>query len=59
MCQTVKKPYCVMLTFSRTRKLFETYDNYSDAFLFCKSNDWVWTDENGFVWELEIDFEEG
>ena len=30
------------------------FDDLFEAERFCKQNDWLWEDENGFVWEMAI-----
>lgn len=36
------------------RYLLESFDNYDDAVGFCQSQNYCYTDENGFVWDLRI-----
>lgn len=33
------------------------FETAKEAEEFCDLNNWVWMDENHFVWDLEIEFE--
>lgn len=36
------------------RYIFATFNSMAEAEEFCYDNNYIWMDENGFVWDLEI-----
>ena len=36
------------------RFLFTSFDNYDEALDFCQKQNYCYTDENGYVWDLDL-----
>ena len=47
--------YKIVMKASRVKKDFLSGLSWDAAQNFCDSYNWEWTDENEFVWELEIE----
>ena len=50
--------YKIVMKASRVRKDFLGSLSWGEAQNLCESYNWEWMDENGFVWELEIEEED-
>jgi hypothetical protein len=39
---------------SGARYLLASFDDYDEAVRFCEAHNWSFTDENGYVWDLDL-----